>query len=206
MKFLNEILFNSFKLLVKQIFETKLLTSKEIHQKDLEKAMSKAKNKANENISHLNRQIIHEREKMFSEQQSNNKHLENEFKMKEDRLDKSMKEIKEREQTWLEEKQEVLIEVQRLKDEATQMESVLAMEYEEDERGEDKKIRLSQEVYSFQLVVEMRTGEVRNLREQLDRATQQLEQAEEGNERLRKATARMEDLEEQLRIKYKLGM
>ena len=33
------------------------------------------------------------------------------------------------------------------------------------------------------------------------RATQQLEQAEMGKERLRKATARMEDLEEQLKIK-----
>jgi len=32
-------------------------------------------------------------------------------------------------------------------------------------------------VYSLQLVVEMRTGEVRNMREQMARATQQLEQA-----------------------------
>merc|ERR1711892_481415 len=186
---------------VKQTNEIKLLEAKENLQKDLEKAMTKAKNEANENISHLNRQIIHEREKMFSEQKSNNKHLENEFRMKEDRLNKSMIEIEEREQTWQEEKQEVLIEVQRLKAEATQMASVLAVEYDDDNIGEDKKLSLSQEVYSLQLVVDMRTGEVRNLREHLSRATQQLEQAEVEKERLRKATARMEDLEEQLRIK-----
>merc|ERR1712106_399095 len=93
---------------------------------------------------------------------------------------------------------------QRLKAEATQMASVLAMKYDEDTMSDDKKMSLSQEVYSLQLVVEMRTGEVRNLREQLARATQQLEQAEGGKERLRKATARMEDLEEQLKIKTDL--
>jgi len=47
----------------------------------------------------------------------------------------------------------------------------------------------------------MRTGEVRNLREQMAKATQQLEQAQMDKEKLRKVTARMEDLEEQLRIK-----
>ena len=47
----------------------------------------------------------------------------------------------------------------------------------------------------------MRTQEVRPLKEQLARATQQLEQAEMRKERLGKATARMEDLEEQLKIK-----
>merc|ERR1711892_536874 len=85
------------------------------------------------------------------------------------------------------------------------MASVLAIEYDEDNIGEDKTLSLSQEVYSLQLVVEMRTGEVRNLREQLARATQQLEQAEMGKEKLRKATARMEDLEEQLRIKNNMA-
>ena len=121
--------------------------------------------------------------------------------MKGDRLDKSVMEIEEREQSWQEEKAEVLIEVQRLKADATEMASVLAMKYDEDTMSDDKKMSLSQEVYSLQLVVEMRTGEVRNLREHLARAMQQLEQGEEGKERLRKATAKMEDLEEQLKKK-----
>merc|ERR1719481_2457849 len=75
------------------------------------------------------------------------------------------------------------------------------MEYEEENLSEDKKRSLTQEVYSLQLVVEMRTGEVRNLREQIAKASQQLEQAQMDKEKLRKVTARMEDLEEQLRIK-----
>jgi len=79
---------------------------------------------------------------------------------------------------------------------------ILALEYEEDDNiSEEKKRSLSQEVYSLQLVVEMRTGEVRNMREQMARATQQLEQADIDKQRLKKVTARMEDLEEQLRIK-----
>merc|ERR1719320_989989 len=47
----------------------------------------------------------------------------------------------------------------------------------------------------------MRTGEVRSLREQMAKASQQLEQAENDNKKLRKVTARVEDLEEQIRIK-----
>jgi len=102
---------------------------------------------------------------------------------------------------WQEEKSDVLNEVQRLKSESTRMAKNLAMGCGEELSLDDKKRSLSQEVYSLQLVVDMRTGEVRNLREQMDGATQQLEQAEIRKERLRKATARMEDLEEQLRIK-----
>merc|ERR1719312_1004656 len=75
------------------------------------------------------------------------------------------------------------------------------MEYEDDNCLGNKRRSLSQEVYSLQLVVEMRTGEVRRLREQMAKATQQLEQAEKDKEKLRKVTARVEDLEEQIRIK-----
>jgi cation transport regulator ChaC len=141
---------------------------------------------------------------MFSEQQNNSRHLEEEFQMKENRFDKSMKEMEEREQTWQDERAEVVKEVQTLKAEATKMVNILAMEYEEENISEDKKTSLSQEVYSLQLVVEMRTGEVRNLRDQLARATQQLEQADIDKEKLRKATSRLEDLEEQIKMKNNL--
>merc|ERR1719483_1036450 len=112
--------------------------------------------------------------------------------------------LNKREEPWQDEKADAIKEVQRLKAEAIRMVKILAMEYEEDNLNEDQKRSLSQEVYSLQLVVEMRTGEVRNLREQLARASHQLEQGELGKERLRKAIARMEDLEEQLRIKMSL--
>ena len=84
------------------------------------------------------------------------------------------------------------------------MVKILVINYEEEPCGEDKKRSLSQEVYSLQLVIEMRTGEMRNLRYQLTRATQQLEEAEIDKQKLRKATARMEDLEEQLKMKADL--
>eukprot|EP00092_Neocalanus_flemingeri_P070157 GFUD01086076.1.p1 GENE.GFUD01086076.1~~GFUD01086076.1.p1 ORF type:complete len:635 (+),score=205.79 GFUD01086076.1:374-2278(+) len=195
----------------KEMFLVKLLQEKEKHRKDLEIAENNAKNSANETISQLNKQIVLERAKMFAEHQENSKNLEEEFRMKEDRLnqslalfEESLNLIEKREQAWQDERADVLKEVQRLKEEATRMVKILAMEYEEENLSEDKKRSLSQEAYSLQLVVEMRTGEVRNLREQLARATQELEQAEIVKKKLGKSTSRIEDLEEQIKIKNTL--
>ena len=145
---------------------------------------------------------------MFTEQQENIKHMDEEFKMKEDRINKSLNLLKqslnlieEREQGWQEEKAEILKEVQRLKAVGTHMVKIFTSEHDEDDLSEYKKRSLSQEVYSLQLVVEMRTGEVRNLRDQLARTTQELEQAEVVKEKLGKSTARIEDLEEQIKLK-----
>ena len=161
----------------------------------------RAKNEANAMITKLNEQLVLEREKMVTEHQENSNNLEAEYKIKEDRLNDSLQQIGKRDQDWQAERADVLKEVKRLKAESTRMVKILAMEDEKENLSEDKKISLSQEVYSLQLVVEMRTGEVRNLRDQLARATQQLEQAEIDKEKMKKATARMEDLEEQLKIK-----
>eukprot|EP00092_Neocalanus_flemingeri_P050797 GFUD01058838.1.p1 GENE.GFUD01058838.1~~GFUD01058838.1.p1 ORF type:complete len:729 (+),score=223.06 GFUD01058838.1:320-2506(+) len=195
----------------KEIFLVKLLQEKEKHRKDLEIAKNNAKNSANETISQLNKQIVLERAKMFAEHQENSKNLEEEFRMKEDRLnqslalfEESLNLIEKREQAWQDERADVLKEVQRLKEEAIRMVKILAMEYEEENLSEDKKRSLSQEAYSLQLVVEMRTGEVRNLRDQLARATQELEQAEIVKKKLGKSTSRIEDLEEQIKIKNTL--
>ena len=172
-------------------------------KEDNDKLMTKAKNEANDKITRLNQQIVLERAKMISEQQEISRNLEAEFRIKEEDLNDSIQEIENREEAWQDERADILKEVQRLKAEATRMVKILALEYEEedDNISEDKKRSLSQEVYSLQLVVEMRTGEVRNMREQMAKATQQLEQAEIDKQRLKKVTARMEDLEEQLRIK-----
>ena len=132
--------------------------------KDNEGLILVTKSAANETITKLNQQILLERANMIAEQQENFKNLEVEYKMKEDRLYETMHQIQERDQAWQEEKADVLKEVQRLKAEATRMVKILAMEYEEENLSEDKKISLSQEVYSLQLVVEMRSGEGRNLR------------------------------------------
>ena len=167
-----------------------------------EETILNVKNKANFTISKINQQIVLERGKMIAEQQENARNLEQEFTMKHERVKASSKLIEEREQAWKDEKDDVLKEVQRLKAEATRMVKILAMEYEGDNLSEDKRRSLSQEVYSLQLVVEMRTGEARNLREQLNRATQQLEEAEVTKDKLEKATLRLEDLTEQLKIKH----
>ena len=125
--------------------------------------------------------------------------------MKEERLNESFKQIEERDQAWQDERADVLKEVQRLKAEATKMIKILAMEYEEDNLSEERKSILSQEVNSLQLVVEMRTGEVRNLREQLDRVNKELEHADVVKKKLKHETEKMEDLEQQVKIKDSFG-
>ena len=145
---------------------------------------------------------------MFMEQQESKKRLEEEFKMKEDRLqqslaclEQSLTMVEKRELEWQEEKADILEEVQRLKAEASKMIQILAEEYEEENLSEEKKRSLSAEVYSLQLVVEMRTGEVRSLREKLGIVTHQMESQAVTQSQLDKALARIEDLEEQLKQK-----
>ena len=170
-----------------------------------------SKNSANQTISELNKQIVTERAKMFAEQQEVKKRLEEEFNMKETRLQQSVSTlqdslaiIQKREEAWQEEKAEVVLEVGRLKAEASKMVSLLALEYEEENLSEEKKRSLSAEVYSLQLVVDMRTGEVRNLRDQLASLTHHLEIMQDVQTKLDKANNRIEDLEEQVRTKDRL--
>ena len=89
--------------------------------------MIDSKNKANEDICHLNEQMVLERGKMLTEQQNNVKHLETEFKIKEARLDKSILDVEAREKSWQEEKATVIEEVQVLKAEATRMVNKLGL-------------------------------------------------------------------------------
>jgi len=186
---------------VKEVYDAKTMKEKEHHLKSVERANIDIKNEANETISKLNMQIIQERGEMFAHQQDNSKLFDERLQLKKEQLNQTLKNIEKRQFMWQEEKSDVLNEVQRLKYESTRMAKNLAMGCGVENLLDNQKSSLSQEVQSLQLVVEMRTGEMRNLREQLARATQQLELVEIGKERLRKATSRMEDLEEQLSIK-----
>ena len=173
-------------------------------RKDNENAIAKAQIESTNVISRLAAQNREQKEKMIIEKEENLKNLEVEFREKEKSLTESFKHLEERDRGWKVEREEVLQEVQRLKEEARKMVNLLAMECEKDSISEKKKRSLTQEVYSLQLVVEMRTGEVRNLREQLAKASQQLEEAQIEKEKLRNVSARIEDLEEQLRRKAEL--
>ena len=61
-----------------------------------------------------------------------------------------------------------------------------------------RKPSVTQEMSSLQEVVEMGTDEVRNLMEQLARATQELEQAEIVKEKLREVVEKLERMEKKL--------
>ena len=161
----------------------------------------KVTNDANESITRLTAQLEREKSRIVTEHEKSIGEVRSQLKERDEKLSEAFREISEREENWQEEKADVLREVQRLKAEASKMVQVLALEYEEENMSEEKKRSLSAEVYSLQLVVEMRTGEVRSLRDQLASLTHQLDLMEGVQVKLDKANARIEDLQEQVRTK-----
>ena len=170
-------------------------------KKESEEIVLRVNNNANETITKLNLEIAAEKSKLADEHQAVVVRLTNDLQEKEEKVKEAFSEIEEREHAWQEEKDDILREIQRLKAEASKMVAILAEEYEEENLSEEKKRSLSAEVYSLQLVVEMRTGEVKTLRSKLGNMTHQLETAANTQAKLDKAQARVEDLEEQLRVK-----
>ena len=81
-------------------FAARLAVEKERQSKELEVAVMEAKNEANRTISELNRVVVTERAKLLAEQQENSRQLEEEWKMKEERLQHSLVEVEERENRW----------------------------------------------------------------------------------------------------------
>lgn len=81
-------------------FAARLAAEKERQSKELEVAVMEAKNEANRTISELNRQVVTERGKLMAEQQENSRQLEEEWRMKEERLQQSVVQVEDREQRW----------------------------------------------------------------------------------------------------------
>ena len=182
-------------------YNVRLQEERRIAEKENEEAINKAKNELDKTIRKLNQQICLEKEKLFVEQQENAKNLEEEYKMKEERLNETFKHLQARDKAWQDERADVLEEVQRLKAEATKMVKILAMEYEEEHLSEERRHMLNQEVYSLQLVVEMRTKEVKGLRNQLSVVMRELEESKAAQTELRMETEKLEELEVEIRSK-----
>merc|ERR1719450_283771 len=188
-----------------QEFYTSQLNQELVKQKkESEEIVLRVNNNANETITKLNLEIAAEKSKLAIEHQAVVARLKNDLQEKEEKVKEAFSEIEEREHAWQEEKDDILREIQRLKAEASKMVAILAEEYEEENLSEEKKRSLSAEVYSLELVVEMRTGEVKTLRSKLGNMTHQLETAANTQAKLDKAQARVEDLEEQLKQKVEL--
>merc|ERR1719348_988543 len=188
-----------------QEFYTSQLNQELVKQKkESEEIVLRVNNNANETITKLNLEIAAEKSKLADEHRAVVERLTNELQEKDEKVKEAFSEIEEREHAWQEEKDDILREIQRLKAEASKMVAILAEEYEEENLSEEKKRSLSAEVYSLQLVVEMRTGEVRSLREKLGIVTHQMESQAVTQSQLDKALARIEDLEEQLKVKIQM--
>merc|ERR1719500_2038800 len=177
----------------REIYDSQMRDELNKHKKDVQEAVLNANNRANETITNLNKEIALEKVKQKEEHEEVVRKLSVELKDKEGKIQEAFVEIEQREQSWQDDKEDVLREIQRLKAEASKMVSILAAEYEEENLSEEKKRSLSAEVYSLQLVVEMRTAEVRGLREKLATSQQQLEDAAVTRNSLQKAEAKIED-------------
>ena len=81
-------------------FAQRLAVEKEAHSKALETAMMDAKNEANRTISELNKEVVAERGKLVADQQALSSKLEEEWKVKEEKLQKSLCEVEGRERQW----------------------------------------------------------------------------------------------------------
>ena len=81
-------------------FAQRMAAEKESHSKALETAMMDAKNEANRTISELNREVVAERGKLVAEQQARSSQLEEEWRVKEESLQRSLLEVEGREQQW----------------------------------------------------------------------------------------------------------
>ena len=78
------------------------------------------------------------------------------------------------------------------------------MEDADEDLNNEKKKSLKQEVDSLKLVVEMKTEEMKILRGEYNKVMYELENSDMLRDELKKATARLEDLEEQLQLRRKI--
>ena len=146
-------------------------------------------------------ELLLERNKQEEIRLQNCRAMDEKYKIQENKLNESVKNVKEREEIWEKERSEILGEVQNLKADALEMVTKMALEYEDEVAGAEKRRSLSQEAFCLQIIVSMKTDEMRNLREQVAITEQKLEQSENSKKKLSLVLARIEDLKEQIRIK-----
>jgi len=184
------------------LHKVQLMQEKEKHAKELQCKIWKIQEDANHLEENIRKEHDKEKKRMIESHQDLITHLERNYKNKELNLQIATKNVKEREELWEGEKEDVLEEIQNLKIEAAQRTANLVEDF--DVHGKDKRRSLSQEVFVLQIIVEMKTGEMRNLREQVAETQQKMEQMEVNRKKLNVALARIEDLEEQNVYKEKL--
>lgn len=150
-------------------------------------------------------EIQNERIKNLSEIESLRLEYEKALSDADQRHRDSIELLQERDAAWQAEKQDVLGEIQRLKEEANRFIAILSQEEEYEKSDQQlspsKRQALTKEVESLQLVVEMRSSEVRLLREERTKLLEQLNSFENTRNILEKMNARVEDLQAQLEAK-----
>jgi len=171
---------------VRNTFETELKRQLATFERDLHELKCKQNNEIQDMESRCHQQL----------------------KIQEEKQQEIIAQYEARDETWQAEKEDVLNEITRLKEEANRFISILSQEDDPDKSDEllspGKRQSLTREVESLQLVVEMRTAELHKLREERTRHLQQLEELEKTKAMLEKANARVEDLTVQLAAKTEL--
>ena len=172
-----------------------------MYRTELEMNILNIQNNANEIITQLKRELSYERNKQEEIRLQNRQAMEQKYKLHENKLTELLKNVKEREEIWEKERSDILEEVRTLKADALEMVTKMALEYEDEVGRPEKRRSLSQETFCLQIIVGMKTDEMRNLREQVAVTEQKLEQSENSKKKLNLVLARIEDLKEQIRLK-----
>lgn len=171
---------------VRNTFETELKRQLATFERDLHELKCKQNNEIQDMESRCHQQL----------------------KVQEEKHQEIIAQYEARDEAWQAEKEDVLNEITRLKEEANRFISILSQEDDPEKTDEllspGKRQSLTREVESLQLVVEMRTAELHKLREERTRHLQQLEELEKTKAMLEKANARVEDLTVQLAAKTEL--
>ena len=81
------------------------------HKKDVQEAVLNANNRANETITNLNKEIALEKVKQKEEHEEVVRKLSVELMDKEEKIQEAFAEIEHREQSWQDEKEDVLREI-----------------------------------------------------------------------------------------------
>ena len=187
--------------IAKQLQKMHLINQIKMYRTELEMNILNIQNNANEIIKQLKSELLLERNKQEELRLQNFKAMDEKYKLQENKFNESVRNVKEREEIWEKERSEILGEVQNLKADALEMVTKMALEYEDEVAGAEKRRSLSQEAFCLQIIVSMKTDEMRNLREQVAITEQKLEQSENSKKKLSLVLARIEDLKEQIRIK-----
>ena len=117
-------------------------------------------------------------------------------------MESELADYEKKDEMWKKERNDVLLEIQRLKEEAERFIEILSSSHEDEvDLPFDKKQRLTAEVESLKLLVDLRTQEIHRLRDEKSCLLRKVASLEDVEVKFEKCAAKVEHLTAQLDVK-----